>query len=77
MNRKSGWFLPLVVLVTCAPCLLVPIVAALFAAGAFGGALEFLGVPWVIALILAVLVGATLLSLHMRRAVCSPERSHR
>lgn len=55
MPSKS-WFVPAAVLVTCLPCLLIPVTAALIAGGAFGGILGFLGVPWVLALIVAVLI---------------------
>ena len=72
MNRRSAWFLPVAVVATCIPCLLIPVAAALIAAGAFGGALGFLGVPWVVALILAVPLAAAVVYLrfHKRAASC-------
>ena len=51
MKRKSAWLLPLGVAITCVPCLLVPAALSLVAAGAFGGVLGFLGIPWVLAFI--------------------------
>ncbi len=65
MNRS--WFVPLAVVVTCIPCLLIPLAAALIAAGAFGGILGLLGVPWVLALIVAVPISLGLLVLRRRR----------
>lgn len=53
---RSGWFLPIALLVTCIPCLLAPLVAAPIApiaAGASGGALGLLGLPWVLAMVIA------------------------
>ena len=50
----------------CVPCLLVPVALSLIAAGAFGGVLGFLGIPWVLALIIAVLL-ATLLVVRLKR----------
>ena len=67
MSRKAAWFLPVAVVVTCIPCLLIPLAATLIAAGAFGGLLGFLGVPWVLAVIVATPVGAALLYLRIRR----------
>ena len=67
MKRKSNWFLPVAVAATCAPCLLIPAASTLIAAGAFGGVLGFLGVPWVLALIVAVPAGAALLFLRLKR----------
>ena len=67
MKRNSGWFVPVAVLVTCIPCLLVPVAAALIASGAVGGVLSFLGVPWVPALLSAVAAGAALLVIRLRR----------
>lgn len=67
MSRNSAWFLPLAVAATCIPCLLIPIGAALIAGGAFGGVLAFMGVPWVLALVLAIPLGATLIYLRLRR----------
>ena len=67
MSRKAAWFVPVAVAVTCIPCLLIPLAATLIAAGAFGGLLGFLGVPWVLAVIAAVPLGATLLYLRVRR----------
>ncbi len=66
MNPRSAWFLPLAVVVACIPCLLIPIVAALIAAETFGGVLGFLGVPWVVALVLAVPLAGTLLHFRFR-----------
>ena len=67
MSRNAAWFVPVAVAVTCIPCLLIPLAATLIAAGAFGGLLGFLGVPWVLAVIAAVPLGATLLYLRIRR----------
>ena len=67
MSRKAAWFVPVAVVVTCIPCLLIPLAATLIAAGAFGGLLGFLGVPWVSAVIVATPVGAALLYLRIRR----------
>lgn len=66
MNPRSAWFLPLAVVVACIPCLLIPIFAALIAAGALGGALGFLGVPWVLALAFSIPLGGALLYLRLR-----------
>jgi hypothetical protein len=43
------------------------VTAALIAGGAFGGTLGFLGVPWVLALLTAILVSGALLALRLRR----------
>ena len=67
MNRKAAWFVPVAVVVACIPCLLIPLAGVLIAAGAFGGVLGFLGVPWVSAVIVATPVGAALLYLRVRR----------
>ena len=67
MSRKAAWFVPVAVVVTCIPCLLIPLATVLIAAGAFGGLLGFLGVPWVLAGIASVPLGATLLYLRIRR----------
>jgi len=67
LKRTSGWFVPVAVVVTCIPCLLVPIVSALVAAGAFGGPLGLEGVPWVLALLSAVAAGAGMLFFRLRR----------
>lgn len=67
MNRNAAWFVPVAVVVACIPCLLIPLAAVLIAAGAFGGVLGFLGVPWVSAVIVATPVGAALLYLRVRR----------
>ena len=67
MSRKAAWFVPVAVVVTCIPCLLIPLAATLIAAGAFGRLLGFLGVPWVLAGIASVSLGATLLYLRIRR----------
>ena len=64
MSRKAAWFVPVAVAVTCIPCLLIPLAATLIAAGAFGGLLGFLGVPWVLAGIASVSLG---LYLRIRR----------
>jgi hypothetical protein len=48
MNRSS--FVPLAVAATCIPCLLIPLAAALIAAGAFSGVFGLLGIPWVLAI---------------------------
>lgn len=66
MPSKS-WFVPAAVLVTCLPCLLIPVTAALIAGGAFGGILGFLGVPWLLALIGAVLISLAAAVLRIRR----------
>ncbi len=67
MKRNAGWSLPVAVLVTCIPCLLLPVAAALIASGAVGGVLSFLGVPWLLALLVAVPPGAALLVFRLRR----------
>lgn len=65
--NSSRWFLPIAVLVTCVPCLLIPIAAALIAAGAFGGALGLLGVPWVLAVVIAAPLAVALVAVRARR----------
>ncbi|MCL4239789.1 MAG: hypothetical protein KJ048_00405 [Dehalococcoidia bacterium] len=69
MNRS--WFVPLAVVVTCIPCLLIPLAAALIAAGAFSGVLGLLGMPWVLAIVAAVPVAAALIVLRLRRHATS------
>lgn len=64
---KSPLVLALAVLVTCIPCLLIPLAAALIAAGAFSGALGLLGIPWALALIVAVPASLALVVLRIRR----------
>ncbi len=65
--NKPGWFVPLAIAVTCIPCLLLPLAAVLIASGAAGTMLAFLGVPWILALIIAVPIGLALLFLRRRR----------
>ena len=67
MKTKSAWLLPLGVAITCVPCLLIPVGLALIAGGAFGGVLGFLGIPWVLALIIAVPTSGVLIALWLRR----------
>ena len=67
--------MPAAVVVTCLPCLLVPIVSALVAAGAFGGPLGLVGVPWVLALLSAVAAGAGMLFIRPAQAQISPLQS--
>ncbi len=77
MKRNSGWFVPVAVLITCIPCLLVPVAAALIASGALGGVLSLLGVPWLLALLSAVAAGAALFVIRLRRrrsATCALPR---
>lgn len=71
MNRSR--FVPLAVAVTCIPCLLIPLAAALIAAGAFSGVFGLLGIPWVLAIVAAVPVAAALRVLRLmgRGASCS------
>jgi len=64
---RSPFVLPLAVLVTCIPCLLIPLAAALIAAGAFSGALGLLGIPWVLAMVAGVPVAGALVALRLRR----------
>ena len=65
----KAWLLPIGVVITCIPCLLIPVTAALIAGGAFGGALGLLGVPWVLAAVLAVPIVAALLAFRLHRRV--------
>ena len=67
MASKRFWLVPIGVVITCVPCILVPVAVTLIAAGAFGGILGVLGVPWVLAVIIAVPVTTTLLILRLRR----------
>ncbi len=67
MKTKSAWLLPIAVAVTCIPCLLIPATPALIAGGAFGGLLGFLGVPWVLAVIIAVPMATIVLILRLKR----------
>lgn len=73
--KRSSLFWPLAVLVTCIPCLLIPLAAALIAAGAFSGALGLLGIPWVLAIVAAVPAAAALIVLRLRRhgAACAAD----
>jgi uncharacterized membrane protein len=75
-KRSSAWFVPLAIAVTCIPCLLIPLTAALIAGGALGGLLGFLGVPWVLALVVAVPLVAAFVYLQVRRKaiVCAVPR---
>ena len=66
MSRNASWFVPLAVVAACVPCLLLPVTASLIAAGALGGVLGVLGVPWVLAPILAIAIGAALLVVRLR-----------
>ena len=61
------WLLPVAVLVACVPCLLIPLAAALIAAGAFSGLLGMLGVPWVLAAVVGVALALALVVLRVRR----------
>lgn len=76
--KRSSLFLPLAVLVTCIPCLLIPLAAALIAAGAFSGALGLLGIPWVLAIVAAVPLAGALITLRLRRrgAACADCGEH-
>ncbi|MGE0600608.1 MAG: hypothetical protein AB7J35_05435 [Dehalococcoidia bacterium] len=76
---RSPVFLPLAVFVTCIPCLLIPLAAALMAAGAFSGVLGLLGIPWVLAIVAAVPMAVALIALHSRRhgAECVADRGER
>ncbi len=78
MSKRSGWFLPLALVAACLPCVLIPIVASLIAAGAFGGLLGFLGVPWALALWVAVPLGFTLIIVrrHRKAIACSIPPPH-
>lgn len=74
MPSKS-WSVPAAVLVTCVPCLLIPVTAGLIAGGAFSGALGLLGVPWILALALAVPMSLAVALLRMlrRSSACEME----
>ncbi|GAB4331999.1 MAG: hypothetical protein Kow0010_17690 [Dehalococcoidia bacterium] len=72
------WFLPLAVVAACLPCLVVLVGPLLVAGGLLGGLLGLLGIPWVLAVVIAVAIALTLAALrirHRRSTACElPER---
>lgn len=69
---SRAWLLPLGVIVACIPCFLIPVTASLIAGGAFGGALGLLGVPWVLALVIAAPLVLAVAVMSVRRRVSAP-----
>jgi hypothetical protein len=65
---RSPLALASLALVACVPCLLIPLTAALIAAGAFSGVLGLLGIPWVLALVAAIPVATALIVLRLRKS---------
>jgi hypothetical protein len=72
LESKRFWLVPIGVIITCVPCILIPVAAALIAAGTFGSLLGILGVPWVLAVIIAAPVATTLLLFRLRRRRAAP-----
>lgn len=67
--ERSGLAVLAVAVVACIPCLAIPIAAVLLSTGALGAILGPLGVPWVIAVVVAVLVGGLAVVWQVRRRI--------
>ena len=69
--KRHTWFLPIVVVAACLPCLGLPVGAGLLASGAFGGSLAFLGAPWALPLASGALLAVALAFVRLRRNASS------